>query len=129
MAELTIHIPDELAQRLEPFRDQIPELLTRAVETILPRTSSTELQTSVTNSTDTPVAYLEVLDFLLTQPKPQEIIAFKVSKKAQERIRILLDKNSEESLTETETAELNLYEQLEHMMILLKAKAYALTDK
>lgn len=129
MAELTIQIPDALAKRLEPFRDQLPELLTRAVETILPSTSSTDLLRYFTNSTDTAVAYLEVLDFLITQPTHQEITSFKVSTKAQERIRILLDKNCEGTLTETETAELDLYEQLEHMMILLKAKAYVLTDK
>ncbi|MEQ9668364.1 hypothetical protein [Coleofasciculus sp. G2-EDA-02] len=37
MAELTIHVPDELAQRLEPLRDRLPELLQRLVETVPPR--------------------------------------------------------------------------------------------
>lgn len=126
MAELTIQVPDELAQRLEPFRDRLPELLTRAVETILPSNSSTDLLPSVAKPTDAPLAYAEVLDFLITRPTPQEIAAFKVSAEAQERIRTLLDKNREGTLSETETAELDLYEQLEHMMILLKAKAHAL---
>ncbi len=126
MAELTIQVPDELAQRLEPFRDRLPELLTLAVETILPSTCSSDLLPSVANPTDTPIAYAEVLDFLITRPTPQKIVAFKVSAEAQERIRTLLDKNREGSLTEIETAELDLYEQLEHMMILLKAKAHTL---
>ena len=126
MAELTIQVPDELAQRLEPFRDRLPELLTRAVETILPSTSSSDLLPSVANPTDAPIAYAEVLDFLITRPTPQNIVAFKISPEAQERIRTLLDKNREGTLTETEAAELDLYEQLEHMMILLKAKAHAL---
>lgn len=127
MAELTIQVPDELAQRLEPFRDRLPELLTRVVETIiLSSTSEGILFPSVANPTDAPVAYAEVLDFLITRPTPEEIAAFKVSVEAQERIRTLLDKNREGTLTETETAELDLYEQLEHMMILLKAKAHAL---
>lgn len=127
MAELTIQVPDELAQRLEPFRDRLPELLTRVVETIiLSSTSEGSLFPSVANPTDAPVAYAEVLDFLITRPTPEEIAAFKVSAEAQERIRTLLDKNREGTLTETETAELDLYEQLEHMMILLKAKAHAL---
>jgi hypothetical protein len=128
MAELTIQVPDELAQRLEPYRNRLPELLIRAVENILPSTSSTDLLPSVANPTDAPVAYAEVLDFLVTRPTPQEIVAFKVSAEAQERIRTLLDKNRDGRLTETETAELDLYEQLEHMMILLKAKAHALID-
>ena len=126
MAELTIQVPDELAQRLEPYRNRLPELLTRAVENILPSTSSADLLPSVANPTDALVAYAEVLDFLVTRPTPQEIVAFKVSAEAQERIRTLLDKNRDGRLTETETAELDLYEQLEHMMILLKAKAHAL---
>ena len=126
MAELTIQVPDELAQRLEPYRNRLPERLTHAVENILPSTSSTDLLPSVANPTNAPVAYAEVLDFLVTRPTPQEIVAFKVSAEAQERIRTLLDKNRDGRLTETETAELDLYEQLEHMMILLKAKAHAL---
>lgn len=124
MAELTIQVSDELAQRLEPYRDRLPELLKSAVERILP-SNSADLLRSVANLTDTPLAYSEVLDFLLTRPTPQEITSFKISTKAQERIRILLEKNLE-GITETEAAELDLYEQLEHLMILLKAKAHAL---
>jgi len=124
MAELTIQIPDALAPLLEPYHDRLPELLKVAVEAIRPSNPS-DLLRSVANSTVTPLAYSEVLDFLLTRPTPQEIAAFKVSTKAQERIRILLDKNLE-GITETEAVELDLYEQLEHLMILLKAKAYAL---
>ncbi|MEQ9623155.1 hypothetical protein [Coleofasciculus chthonoplastes] len=71
-------------------------------------------------------AYTEVLDFLITRPTPQEITTFKISAEAQERLRTLLDKNREGTLTETEATELDLYEQLEHLMILLKAKAYDL---
>jgi hypothetical protein len=125
MAELTIQVSDELAQVLEPYHDRLPELLKVAVEAIIIPSNPSDLLRSVANSTVTPLAYSEVLDFLLTRPTPQEIAAFKVSTKAQERIRILLDKNLE-GITETEAVELDLYEQLEHLMILLKAKAYAL---
>lgn len=125
MAELIIQVPDELAQRLEPYLDRLPELLKSAIETIFPHNSS-DLLRSVANPTDTPLAYSEVLDFLLTRPTPQEISAFKVSTEAQERIRRLLDKNKEGNLAKNEAGELDLYEQLEHLMILLKAKAYAL---
>ncbi|MEL6384554.1 MAG: hypothetical protein AAFQ89_19270 [Cyanobacteria bacterium J06626_18] len=33
MAELTIQIPDELAERLEPLRNRLPELLSQWVDT------------------------------------------------------------------------------------------------
>jgi len=126
MAELTIQVPDELAQRLEPLRDRLPELLQRLVETVLPSIPLPNQISSVTNPTDAPIAYTEVLDFLIARPTPQEIITFKVSAEAQERLRTLLDKNREGTLTEAEATELDLYEQLEHLMILLKAKAYNL---
>jgi hypothetical protein len=125
MAELTIHVPDELAQRLEPLQDRLPELLTRLVETLSPRTVSADVLSLVTNPTDAPLAYAEVLDFLLTRPTPQDIVAFRVSPAAQARLRALLDKNREDELNAAEAAELDLYEQLEHLMLLLKAKARA----
>jgi hypothetical protein len=37
----------------------------------------------------------------------------------------LLDKNRESTLNPMEIAELDVYEQLEHLMILLKARAYS----
>ena len=126
MAELTIQVPDELAQRLEPFRNRLPELLTRLIETIPPSMSPADSLLSITNPTNTSLAYAEVFDFLIARPTPQEIVAFKVSTEAQAHISTLLDKNREGTLNETEAAELDLYEQLEHLMILLKAKAYSL---
>jgi len=129
MAELTLQVPDQLAQRIAPLQDRLPELLARLVETIPPRTSSVDPLLLVTTPAGAPLAYAEVLDFLITRPTPEEIAAFKVSAAAQERIYALLDKNREETLNETETAELNLYEQLEHLMILLKAKAHALMNQ
>jgi hypothetical protein len=66
--------------------------------------------------------------WLLARPTPHDILAFTVSDAAQARLRLLLDKNREEALSATEEAELDIYEQLEHLMRLLKAKAYALVS-
>lgn len=118
---LTIQIPDELAQRLEPFRDRLPELLSQLLDSANPASASLAIATA--NLQDIPQAYLEVLDFLITHPTPQDIATFKVSLKAQERLRSLLDKNREGILTDAEVAELDVYEQLEHWMILMKACA------
>src|SRR5262245_20150426 len=125
MAELTIRLPDELAQRLEPLQDRLPELLTRLVEALSPCAVSADVLSLVAHPTDAPLAFAEVLDFLLNRPTPEGIVAFKVSPAAQARIRALLDKNREATLNTTEAAELDLYEQLEHLMMLLKAKARA----
>lgn len=122
MAELTIQLPEELAQRLEPLKSRLPELLLQVLEISNPSPSNLQ---SAANRVDISPVYNEVLDFLIKRPTPEEIASFKVSEQAQSRLRTLLDKNREATLTETELSELDLYEQLEHLMILLKARAYA----
>lgn len=116
MAQLTLEIPDELVSRLEPFRDRLPELLVQFLE-ITPSATSKDLTSEV------PAVYTEVLDFLLQRPTPAEIIDFKVSPQIQERLQTLLSKNREATLISEEVAELDVYEQLEHLMILLKTRA------
>jgi hypothetical protein len=123
MAELTIQIPDELAERLEPLRNRLPELLSQLVG--MDSSFSASFAIATPSFQQLPQAYLEVLDFLVTCPTPQDILAFKVSPEAQDRLRSLLDKNREGALTESEVAELDAYEQLEHLMILMKARAMA----
>ena len=127
MAELTFDVSDELMQRLQPLQDRLPALLTLLVGAISSQAEAVPL--SEAHGTATSPTYVEVLDFLLTRPTPHDIIAFKVSDAAQARLRLLLDKNREEALNATEGAELDIYEQLEHLMILLKAKAYALAAR
>ena len=125
MAELTLQIPDELAQRLEPLQNRLSELLWQILEIA---NLSTHIEPEVkVNLTDIPVVYQEILDFLIQRPTAEQIVAFKVSSQAQIRLQILLEKNCEATLTPMELAELDVYEQLEHFMILLKARAYSTT--
>ena len=120
MATITIQIPDELAQRLEPLQNRLPELLWQLLEvTKKPTTIEPEIKT---NTADIPAVYQEVLDFLIKSPIPQDIVSFKVSQNAQTRLQNLLDKNREATLTPMEIAELDVYEQLEHLMILVTAQ-------
>ncbi|PAX58304.1 hypothetical protein [Brunnivagina elsteri] len=122
MAELTIQISDELAQRLQPLQNRLPELLWKLLDVAnLPINSQSKVKTE---TTDIPAVYQEVLDFLIKRPTPEEIIAFKVSSQAQTRLSELLEKNRSTTLSSMELAELDIYEQLEHMMILLKARAF-----
>jgi hypothetical protein len=121
MVELTIHISNELAQRLAPLQNRLPELLWQLLDVAnLPSISQATVQTETTNI---PAVYQEVLDFLIKRPTPEEIVAFKVSSQAQTRLSELLEKNRSITLNPMELAELDVYEQLEHMMILLKARA------
>ena len=123
MATITLQIPDELAQRLEPLQNRLPELLWQLLE--LTKKPTNIEQEITTHSGDIPTVYQEVLDFLIESPIPQDIVNFKVSQQAQTRLQTLLDKNRESTLNPMEIAELDVYEQLEHLMILLKARAYS----
>ncbi len=121
MAELTIQIPDDLAQRLEPLQNRLPELLRRLLDI---DNIQTNAQPKVqTETIDIPAVYQEVIDFLIKRPTPEEILAFKVSPQAQMQLQALIEKNRSTALTPMELAELDVYEQLEYMMVLLKARA------
>ncbi len=129
MAELTIQISDELAQRLQPLQARLPELLTQLANNIPPDPASSDFFSTAVSSTIETSTYSEVLDFLLARPTPEAIASFKVSDSSQMRLRKLLDKNREGGLSEVENAELDLYEQLDRLVTLLKARAYLLIRK
>ncbi len=121
VAKLTIEIPDELVGRLEPLQSRLPELLWRLLDSD-PKQTTEQSKVNI-GTVEIAEVYLEVLDFLIKRPTPEEIVEFKVSPHAQMRLQVLLEKNRSGSLTPIEIAELDVYEQLEHMMILLKARA------
>jgi hypothetical protein len=117
MTTITLQVPDELATRLEPVRDRLPRLLSAALE-MYP-----ELSAAVPSALPTHPVFNEAIDFLASGPTASQIIAYKVSPAAQARLEELLDKNREEGLTPAESAELDTYEQISHVFILLKARA------
>ncbi|MBD2568099.1 hypothetical protein [Anabaena lutea] len=119
MAQLTIQVPDELANRLQPILHRLPELLSQLLETHTPKTLT------LSNSSDTPNIYTEFLDFLIKQPTPEQIAKFKVSTQSQTRLEYLLERNRMGTISEAENSELDIYEQLDQLMILLKARAYS----
>jgi hypothetical protein len=118
MTTITLEVPDELATRLDPWRDRLPDLLSQALE-LLPG----ERPVSVVAPAMRYQVFEEMIDFLASGPTPEQIIAHKASAPVQERLAELLDKNREEGLTEAEEAELDAYELVNHVMILLKARA------
>jgi len=67
-------------------------------------------------------AYDEVVDFLTSEPTPNQIIAFKPSEVVQERINYLLETNRNGTLTSDEQSELDEFEQIEHLMRRLKIR-------
>ena len=69
-------------------------------------------------------AYDEVIDFIATGATPNSIVAFHPSPVVQERVAELIRREKIERLSEDEKSELDHYLQLEHLMRLIKAKAY-----
>jgi hypothetical protein len=118
-------IPDDLAQRLAPFQSQFSDLFTRLIATTLLGQTTPDRATATFNPSDTSGTYQEILDFLIARPTSAQIINFKVSATAQSRLQTLLQKNREIDLTTAETAEIDLYQQLDTLIGFLKIRAYA----
>lgn len=65
----------------------------------------------------------EVIDFLTSFPRPEDIVAFKPSDALQHRVEGLLEKKREGTLTESENRELDYFMVIEHLMRMAKARA------
>ncbi|MEK7440398.1 MAG: hypothetical protein AABZ78_06360 [Chloroflexota bacterium] len=106
MVQMTIAVPDNLAERLMSARDRLPEILELGLRQL------TTIQ-----------GYGEVIEFLASGPTPQALVEYHPSPKVQERVRELLEKNRANSLTTSEQSELAQYESLDLFMTLVKARA------
>jgi hypothetical protein len=125
MAQLTIEISDELAKRLVPFQNQISEIVARLITTSLPIEPTNTSEEFTSQALSTSPTYIEVLDFLVNRPTSEQIANFKVSERSQTRLQELLEKNRNINIMSSELVELNLYEQLDTLMMMLKVRAYA----
>ncbi len=74
-------------------------------------------------------AYEEVIDFIAAE-SPSKVVAFRPSEAVKARVRELLNREKTGTLNPEETAELDNYLRLEHIMRLAKARAkkYLSTD-
>ena len=68
-------------------------------------------------------AYQEVIDFIAAGTTPQNVIDFRPSEAAQQRIEDLLAREKDGKLSSAEKSELDHYLQIEHLMRLAKARA------
>lgn len=68
--------------------------------------------------------YEELYDFLLSSPTPEQIITFRPSTQAQERMTYLLISNRSGIMTSNEQSELDEFMRVEHFMRMLKARAH-----
>lgn len=108
MTSMTIELPPELAQRLLPLQDRLTEIIELGLR---------QLESGST------VLHKEVVNFLAIGPTPAEIIAFRPSPIAEDRIAELLEKSRDGPLTVVEEVELDEYQYLNHLLTLTKIQA------
>jgi hypothetical protein len=108
MAQITIEVPDALAERLASARNRLPEILEQALGKPAPLPAE---------------VYRYVLEFLMSSPSPQEVVDFQPTSTMQERISELLEKNRASQLTPEESAELDAYERLNRFVRKFKIRA------
>jgi hypothetical protein len=105
MPRITIEVPDELSGQLTQMGDRLPELLVQFLQ-------QPALPVHI---------YRYILNFLASAPTPEEIAGFKPTPEMQERLQTLLSRSKTGQLTPAEQQELDEYEQIEHLIIMLKA--------
>jgi hypothetical protein len=105
MTTITLDIPEELSEQLEPIRDRLPELLALSLQ-----------QPALPAHT-----YRYILDFLASQPTAEQIATFRPTPDMQARLRTLVAREKAGALTPNEKQELDEFERIEHLVIMLKA--------
>jgi hypothetical protein len=70
-----------------------------------------------------PEQFGEILDFMVSSPSPEAIIAFKPSPQMEARLATLMRKNQLDTITEDERHELDAFLQLNHFVNMLKIRA------
>jgi hypothetical protein len=109
MVEMKMHVPDTLAPKLKRMNRWLPIVLELSLAGFKTATAQT---------------VAEVIDFLAKGPAPKRVAAYKVSARAQMRLRRLLALNASGLLSEDEQRELDEIETLEHLMVMLKMHAH-----
>jgi hypothetical protein len=71
---------------------------------------------------DQPPVYDELVELLAQSASPEVILAFRLSPEKQSHVDRLLEKNRAGTLNPAELAELDAFEQFEHVVRLLKAR-------
>lgn len=105
MPKITLEVSEELAEQLATVGDKLPELLRQSLQ-----------QPAIPNS-----IYQYILNFIVSAPTPEQIAAFKPTKEMSDRLQTLLNRAQAGELTALEIAEIDEYERIEHIIIMLKA--------
>ncbi len=105
MVKITLEVTEELSEKLERLGDRLPEFLSQSLE-------QQTLPASI---------YRYVLNFLASNPSPQQIRDFRPTPEMQDRLRLLSMRSKTEVLTESDRHELDEYERIEHLIVMVKS--------
>jgi len=108
---ITIQVPTDLAHRLRPYQQRLPELLERG------------LQTVATQEDEALYDENQIMEVLTSNPTPEQVLALRPSTRFQARVSELLERNKQSVLSRHEEAELERYLFLEHLVRLAKTHA------
>jgi hypothetical protein len=108
--ELTLTIPDELATRLEPVSERLPQILELGLR---------EIDAACGDF----AGLADVLEVLARLPSPDEVLALRPSAAVQQRIEVLLAKGANGGLSQVEQLEWRQYQYVEHLVRIAKAQA------
>ncbi len=105
MSSITIQVSDELSERLSQFGDRLPELLALSLrQPALPAH-----------------VYRYIVDFLASGPTSEQLANFGPTPEMIERLQTLLAREAASELTPPERIELDEYERIEHLIVMIKA--------
>jgi hypothetical protein len=107
MLEMTIQVPEPLAEELTAHRERMPEVLAYGLRQLSPLPNE---------------IYQYILQFLISSPSAEEIVAFSPTPAMLERVSVLMDKNRQGSLTPLEERELDEYVRINHFVTMIKAR-------
>ncbi len=106
MATITLDVSDAIAAQLDAMRDRLPELLALSLQ-----------QPAVPAH-----IYRFIVDFLASNPSPEELAAFGPAPEMLDRLQTRLARARADELTGPERAELDEYERIEHLMVVIKSR-------
>lgn len=110
MTAMMVELTDEVATRVAPMRQWLSPIL---------ELSLIGFQTAAVATAS------EIIEFLASDPSPQEVINYHVSARGQERLQRLLALNSAGLLSAEEDRELDELTKIERIFSLLKARVAA----
>jgi len=108
---ISITVPDELADRLQLYQDDLPQIIALGL-----REWTARREPGFTSLSG-------VLETLANLPAPEEVLALRPSAEAQARIDELLEKNRTTGLSAAEQREWEQYQYVEHLVRLAKTRA------